>query len=148
MAKDLRLIITLLKVINELESMGDLAESISKKSKSIPASQYAESRIDLDMMGETTLLLVKKSLDSLFKEDVNLAREVLQLDDTVDQMHAKHHHVVAEDIERDDLEFTHGKLGLLSVSRSLERIGDNATNIAEDVIYLVEARIIRHGVED
>jgi len=143
-ARDLRFIVSVLKVTNELEHMGDLAESIAFKTKSIGKSQVAESKIQLFKMGEQTQRMVAMALDALLKEDAEKARQVIRMDDEIDDHHRANHRVVSQAIKGAAEAFTLAELGLLSVSRSLERIADMATSIAQDVIYLVEATIVRH----
>ncbi len=146
-ARDLRAIVTLLKVTTILERMGDLAENIVNKASLVPTSYLSESRMDIPRMGELALKMVHTSLTSLLKGDGQLAREVLSLEKEMDELHKYHHKVVAEDIEGQNIRFSRAELGLLSISRYLERIGDQSVHVAEDVIYLDEAKIIRHNKE-
>ena len=143
-ARDLRLVITILKVTNDLESMGDLLESIARKVVHISGDGYRLSPMQLDKMSEKVIEMVQKGLNSLLQENVALAREVHQLDEVIDQFHREHHKTIAEGINTSGSKFSLLELKLLSVSRALERIADLATHIAEDVIYLVEAKIVRH----
>ncbi len=143
-ARDLRFIVSVLKVTNELEHMGDLAESIAYKTNSIGKTQVANSKLELFDMGEKTQHMVGMALDALLKEDSAKAREVIRMDDEIDRRHRNNHRVVSQVINGEGEAFTLAELGLLSVSRSLERIADMATTIALDVVYLVEAKIIRH----
>lgn len=152
-ASDLRFVVTVLKLNNDLERIGDLASKIAKKVKIIKK----DTRVNLanaitipeemDEMADNTLRLVKKSLDAFVQEDADLAYKVLIWDDEIDE--AKH--VIRrklEEIQQQDPS-QHIYLGiLLSITRSLERIADHGTNIAEDVIYMLQGRIIRHDQEE
>ncbi len=143
-ARDLRFIVSVLKVNNELEHMGDLAESIAQKTKRVSKEQVNDSKMDLMQMGQNTQKMVGMALDALLEEDADKAREVIKMDDEIDRYHYRHHRVVSESIQQTDKKISHTELNLLSVSRCLERIGDMATSVAEDVIYYVDAKIIRH----
>lgn len=147
-AKDLRFIVAVLKVNNELEHMGDLTEAIAQKTKTISPSQVQNSPMQLIKMGDITQKMVGLALDSLITQDVEKAKKVIQMDDEVDKLHSQHHKLVAQHIEDNSHDFNLPELGLLSVSRSLERIADMATSVAEDVFYLVEAKIVRHRGND
>lgn len=146
-AKDLRFIVAVLKVNNELEHMGDLTESIAQHSRRVSPTQVENSPMELLRMGNITQKMVGLALDSLLTQDVEKAREVIRMDDEVDHLHGQHHRVVAQHIEDKSHDFNLSELRLLSVSRSLERIADMATSIAEDVFYLVDAAIVRHRQE-
>lgn len=143
-ARDLRFLVTVLKVNNELEHIGDLADSIARHVPDIPKSKVENTRMALRDMAGQTQEMVSLTLDALLNEDSDKARSVVAMDDQIDTFHRNHHKLVAENIESVDREFTVAELKMLSISRSLERIADLATSIAEDVIYCVEAKIVRH----
>lgn len=143
-ARDLRFIVSVLKVNNELEHMGDLAESIARKCKRLQAEHVSDSKLDIMNMGHKTQNMVRMALDALLKEDSERAMELIHLDDEVDDIHGSNHRIVAGYLEQ-GRQISLREISLLSVSRSLERIGDMATSIAEDVIYYVDAQIIRHA---
>lgn len=146
-ARDLRSIVTLLKVTTILERMGDLAENIVNKAPLVPPSFLSESRMDIHRMGDLALEMLHMSVSALIENDVVKAGLVLDLEKEMDDLHRHHHKVVAEDIDSQVVKFSRAELGLLSISRYLERIADQSVHIAEDTIYLVEARIIRHNTE-
>ena len=146
-AKDLRLIVTTLKLINELESMADLAVKIADTAGKIPKSLFNESQLNLSEMGDKAVVMINMALDSFLQEDPSKAKEILGLEQELDEIHKENHRTVAKMIDKQEMVFTEAELILLSISRSLERIGDLATNIAEDVIYLVDAKIVRHHWE-
>jgi len=143
-ARDLRFIVAVLKVNNELEHIGDLSQSIAQKTKRISPNHVQNTPMELFRMGDIAQKMVGLALDSLLTQDVEKAKQVIQMDDEVDKLHSQHHELVARHIEDQSHEFNLPELALLSVSRSLERIADMATSVAEDVFYLVEAKIVRH----
>jgi phosphate transport system protein len=142
-AIDLRFIIAVMKMTNDLERIGDLAADIAKNG--IAINQAAKPKIPLDLHQMTYLVktIVRKSLDSLINIDPYLAREVIKDDDEINAMKTemKDEIVAALKSEPDHAE---SLITLLAVTHRLERIGDHASNIAEDVIYMVEAEIVRH----
>ncbi|MDJ0839709.1 MAG: phosphate signaling complex protein PhoU [Acidobacteriota bacterium] len=141
-ARDLRFLVTVLKVNNLLEYMGDLAESIARKTQTVPKGHLENSPMSLFTMGKKTQEMVMLSLDALLKQDTSLAREVIAMDDEIDHFHGENHRIVAKHIA--EKRFHKSELDMLSVSRSLERIADLAATVAEDVIYSVDAVIVRH----
>lgn len=146
-AGDLRYIVAILKINNDLERMGDLAVNIAERAMFLSTRKIPDVPLDLPLMAERTKEMLRKSLDSLMNRDSKLAREVLAMDDEVDAMNREMYIQIQDAIRRspDDLEsFIH----LLSCSRHLERIADHATNVAEDVIYMIEGVIVRHHAED
>ena len=146
-AIDLRFIVAIMKINNDLERMGDLAVNIAERAMFLATREKPDIPLDLPLMAEKTKAMMKKSLDSLMKQDARLAYEVLAADDEIDAMNRQMYGEIQDAIRRrpDQLEsFIH----LLSCSRHLERIADHATNIAEDVIYMIEGTIVRHRAED
>lgn len=143
-AIDLRLTIAILKMNSDLERIGDLAVNIARKAIAVAAEPPLEAHFDIAGMGEKSQSLLRDSIDALVDLDVELARTVCLRDDEVDDM--KHTiRIGVEKMIRSRPEHTQALLRLLAVSRNLERIADGATNIAEDVIYLSEGEITRHG---
>jgi phosphate transport system protein len=153
-AGDLRFLVTALKINIDLERIGDLAVKIADKVLLLSVSQereniFAEDQVihkNLNEMAATTTWMLSKSLDAFAQEDAELAFRVIFEDDEVDS---------AKNMIRSLLEKTMISLPkknmylgiLLSVSRSLERIADHATNICEDIIYMLEGKIIRHIID-
>jgi phosphate transport system protein len=146
-AIDLRYVIGILKMNNDLERMGDLAVNIAERSAYLADKKGTKLFLDFTEMGEKTIAMVKKALDSLIKMDANMAREVCAADDEVDEINRKILFLIQDYIEKNPHEVKI-LIHLLLVSRHLERIADQATNIAEDVIYMTEGIIIRHHAED
>ncbi len=143
-SRDLRFLVTVLKVNNELEHIGDLADSIARHVPAIPKSKVESSRMAIKEMGTQTQTMVGLALDALLNEDSAKARRVIEMDDQIDRYHRSNHKIVAENIESAEVDLTLPELKMLSISRSLERMADLAASISEDVIYCVEAVIVRH----
>ena len=145
-AGDLRLIVAALKINNDLERIGDLAVNIAHKAAAVAEEPALEIPFDINGMWRKTQAMLRDSLDALMNADARLAEDVCRRDDEVDHMK----HAIREQIEeaiRRQPERMRPLLRLLAVARNLERIADGATNIAEDVVYLVEGRIMRHGAQ-
>jgi phosphate transport system protein len=146
-AIDLRFIIAALKINNDLERIGDLAVNIARKAISFTEESRMEIPFDIAGMWAKTQAMLRDSLDAMVNMDAAKAAEVCGRDDEVDQI--KYHiRVAVEERIRREPDKVQPLLRLLAVSRNLERIADCATNIAEDVIYMAEGRIIRHGSSD
>lgn len=146
-AIDLRFIITALKMNNDLERIGDLAVNIAESSQFLAVQPKIDVPFDFDAMTKKTRSMLRKSLDALVNMDCKLAHEVCAADDEVDAMN-RQMFLLVQDVIGSHPEGAESLIHLLSVSRHLERIADHATNIAEDVIYMVEGKIIRHRAED
>lgn len=142
-ASDLRFIIAVLKMNNDLERIGDLALNIAQRAKTLAEYENEVSPINLKEMSKLTLSMVRKCTDALVALDADQAREVGAMDDEVDEMH-KNAYLVTEAAIQKSPQKVAFFINVLGISRYLERIADHATNIAEDVVYLVEGTIIRH----
>ncbi|MDD3642326.1 MAG: phosphate signaling complex protein PhoU [Candidatus Krumholzibacteria bacterium] len=145
-ARDLRLIIAILKINNDLERVGDLAVNIAERALFLATREKIEIPLDFVHMADVAKKMLKKSLDALVGEDPALAHEVCRMDDEVDAINREMYGVIQGAIRKQP-ERLESLIHLLSVSRHLERVGDSATNIAEDVIYMIEGVIVRHKVE-
>jgi phosphate transport system protein len=143
-AIDLRFIIAALKLNNDLERIADLAVSIANRSEAVAKLKVLPAHAEIKQLGEKVKSSVKRSLDALVEMDSGMAREVLAADDEIDALNRKLHKDLQAAIKADP-EQLEGLMSLISISRNLERIGDHATNIAEDVIYMIEGEIVRHG---
>jgi phosphate transport system protein len=142
-AGDLRLIVSALKINNDLERIGDMAANIARKAVTLASLPPLDIPFDLQGMADKTQTMLRDSLDAMVNSNPELAGSVCARDDQVDRM--KHEiRAKAEAMIRQDPRHLTAMLSLLAVSRNLERIADHATNIAEDVVYLIEGRIIRH----
>ena len=142
-AADLRFVVAVLKINNDLERMGDLARNIAKRVVFLTNGEEIDLPQDLRPMAAMAQKMVKESLDALVNADTLLARRVRDADDDVDKMRRKVQDFCEKQIAGNP-EHTELLMRLLSVSRHLERLGDLATNVAEDVIYMVEGEIVRH----
>jgi phosphate transport system protein len=143
-AVDLRFITAVIKINNDLERIADEAVNIARGVKYIAKGEKLHFDFDFYLMAEKTEAMVKKSLDALVNLDVDLAFKVCLLDDEVDQFNGEAHRMV-KNVIKDNPEYVEYFINLLLISRHLERIADHATNIAEEVIYLIEGEIVRHG---
>jgi phosphate transport system protein len=146
-AIDLRFIVAVLKINNDLERIGDLAVNIAERAVFLATQPKVSVSLDFAGMAHKAQLMLKKSLDSLVNLSVELAAEVCKFDDEIDAMNRRMYIDVQEAI-RAYPEQLGSLIHLLSVSRHLERIADHTTNIAEDVIYMIEGDIVRHKTED
>ena len=146
-AIDLRFIVAVLKMNSDLERIGDLAVNIAERAVFLANQPRVNISIDLVDMAHKTMSMLRSSLDALINHDSVLAQRVCASDDKVDQINRQMYLEVQDKITKNP-EQIHSLIHLLSVSRHLERIADHATNIAEDVIYMLEGRIVRHNSED
>lgn len=142
-AIDLRFIISVLKINNDLERMGDLAVNVAERTEKIVESGGVEIPFDLEEMAQKTRRMVSDALDSLVQMDSGLAREVCRNDDEVDALNAQMFQNIQSAIQQNPSSLQ-GYVQLMSAGRQLERIADHATNISEDVIYMIEGDIVRH----
>ena len=143
----LRFIVAVMKMNSDLERIGDLAADIAKNGMYI--NKVAKPRIPLDLHQMTYLAkaIVRKSLDSLLNIDAYLAREVLKDDEAINDIKSEMKMEIVEALKREP-EHAESLITMLAVTNRLERIGDHACNIAEDVIYMVEADIVRHQFDE
>jgi phosphate transport system protein len=143
-ATDLRFIVAVLKINNDLERIGDLAVNMASRARKLSlVTTPPVVQIDFQGMEQHAQMLLRKSLEALVNVDKNLATWVCRSDDTVDAANRSVHKQVIEAL-RQHPEDVERLILLLSVSRNLERIGDHATNIAEDVLYMIGGEIVRH----
>jgi phosphate transport system protein len=142
-AVDLRFIVAVLKINNDLERIGDLSVNIARRAKTLAKRPEVDEPYDLGGMAAEVRDMLRRSLDALVNLDVEMAEAVCLADDSVDKRHKRTWKRVAERIERHPGDYP-ALSQIQSASNHLERIADLATNIAEDVIYMVEGRIVRH----
>ncbi len=147
MATDLRFITSAMKIITDLERMGDQAVNIAERAISLNQEPQLKPYIDIPQMAEITQSMVKDVLDAFVNQDSRLARSVCERDDVVDRLN--------DQVFRELLTYMMSEpktiiraVHLMIVSRCLERIADHATNIAEDVIFMIDARVIKHHADD
>ncbi|MBM4351112.1 MAG: phosphate signaling complex protein PhoU [Deltaproteobacteria bacterium] len=146
MAVDLRFITSAMKIITDLERMGDQAVNIAERALSLNQEPQLKPYIDLPRMAEIAQSMVKDVLDAFVNRDVQLARSVCERDDLVDGLNDQ---VVRELLTymMSDPKTIARAVHLMIVARCLERIADHATNIAEDVIFMVAALVIKHHAD-
>jgi phosphate transport system protein len=142
-AVDLRRIAAVLKINAELERMADLAEDIAERAERLAELPEIPTSSKLQRMTDLTVSMVRQSLDAFVHLDARLARTVCRLDDEVDRYNSA---IIDELIRvmKSAPDMVEPGLSWFSAVRHLERIADHATNVAEDVVYLVEGEIIRH----
>src|ERR1700736_332995 len=147
MAADLRFVLAISRINNDLERIGDQAVNIAQSSQRILRHPRVKPYVDLPRMSELAEGMVRDSLNAVVRRDMELARSVLVLDDQVDNLR--------DQIFRELLSYMMGdsavvfqSFELILVAKNLERVADHATNIAEDVIYMVEGHDVRHAAAD
>lgn len=146
-AGDLRFIVAVMKVNNDLERMGDLAVNIAHRASYLGTHEAIQLPEDFPKMAEQVRGMVRDALDALVHEDSEKARAILRQDDFVDSCHRSMFKVL-EDMMRADTNTIVRAVQTLSASRNLERIADLATNIAEDVIFMSEGAVVRRRQPD
>lgn len=145
-AVDLRRIASILKITSELERVADLAVNIAERASGLAAGPEVEVPDKLRHMADLALTMLHDAIDAFVEQDSRLARRVCTQDDEVDALNRE---IIADLVEK--MQHTprliEPTMHLFSASRHVERVADHATNIAEDVVYLVEGEIIRHRRE-
>ena len=149
-ASDLRLLTTMMKINDDLERINDQAVNIVQRAQVLNTMPLLKPLIDIPRMGELAQSMIKDALDAFVRRDVNLAKDVGRRDEKLD--------LFRDQIFRELITYIHEATGkpdsvdqaiyLILVSRHLERIGDNSSNIAENVSYLVDGHIVRHQKEE
>lgn len=142
-AIDLRFITSSIKITNNLERMGDLAANIAERV--IPLNQEPQLKplIDIPRMATITQAMVKDSIDAFVNHDTELARSVCEQDSTVDALNDQIFRELLTYMMQDPANITRA-VHLMLISRHLERIADHSTNIAEEVVYIVKAKVVKH----
>lgn len=142
-ASDLRLLLAAVKINNELERIGDQATNLAQIVIDSPTAVQLANQIDLHRIAQAAYTMVKSSLDSFINNDPDLAAHVLPSDQTVDQLYYSLRSELIE-IMKDDSSLVPDGAQLLLALHDLERMADHATNIAENVIFLTHAKLVRH----
>ena len=142
-AIDLRFIIVIMKVNNDLERMGDQAVNISHRVKSLIDGPELPISLPIDEMTNAVQRMVSLSLEALVSQDPAIARKVVDMDDIVDDLNAQTYDLIRETIQANP-SLVNSAMSMATISSNLERIGDLCTNIAEEVIFMVEGQVIRH----
>jgi phosphate transport system protein len=146
MAKDIRFLTAAIKINHDLERMGDLAVNLSERAMSLIRQEPVKPNIDIPRMAQLVESMVHQSLDAFVRRDVALARNVLASDDAVDDIRDSSSRELISFMEKEPAAIARC-LDLLFATRHLERVADHATNIAEDVLFLVEGIEVRHHSE-
>ncbi len=144
-ATDLRFLIAVIKINNDLERIGDQVVNIAQRVVSIAKHPVAPYQFDYSVMADKAEGMLRMSLDSLVNQDLDLAIKVLQLDDEVDSIKDEAYDNIKKAIADGVTEDIGYMINLLLISRHIERLADHATNVAEEVVYMIEGEIVRHG---
>jgi len=146
-ASDLRLILAAQKINNDLERIGDHAVNIAESALTLARTPLDEPLLDLPKMAEIAQTMLRNALDSFIHRDASLGNSVLVQDNIIDDLNRSMTRQVVE-LMKSKQGTIDGGLDLIRVSRNLERIADLATNIAEEVIFIAEARIVKHHADE
>jgi phosphate transport system protein len=144
MAVDLRFVLAAIKINSDLERVGDQSMTIALLAEELAGSAPCSFPVDIPRMAEMSMEMVRKSLQALSDRNAELAASVLAMDDAVDEMNRRAKGVLLDCIAQDS-SAARSAVNLLFIARSLERIADHATNMAEDVIFWVRGADVRHG---
>jgi len=147
-AVDLRFIVAVIKINKDLERIGDQAVNIAQRVMVMAKEQYKDCHFFFDYsdMIKKVKLMLKQSLDALINMDIDLALDVCHKDDAVDDKKREAYILIKDIMEKNPDQLSY-LINLFLISRHLERLADHATNIAEEVVYMIEGEIIRHGIK-
>ena len=144
LASDLRLVLMVMKISQNLERVGDEANKIAKRARDLAGEPPLKVNVDIPKMAQLVLAMLKASLDAFVRRDAVAARALIPQDKEVNALNKKFQNELIELMTQNPANIRRC-LWLTIVSKSLERIADHAKNVAEDVVYLCEAHDIRHG---
>jgi phosphate transport system protein len=147
MARDMRFLTAVIKMNGDLERMGDLAVNITERALSLLKEPPVNPLVDIPKMAQLAETMVRKSLDALVKRDEELARSVLLSDDEVDDLRDAVYKELTVFMQGETTTIPRA-VDLMFIAHNLERIADHATNIAEDVLFLVKGIDVRHHAEE
>jgi phosphate transport system protein len=147
MARDLRFITTGMKINAELERIADLAVDIAQRVVALVDKPLLKPLIDIPKLGTLAEQMVREAIDSFVNKDVELAKKVVRSDNEADKLRNLVQDELVNEYMARDPKTADRAVALLLISRHLERICDHTTNIAEDVVYMVEARVVKHHPE-
>jgi phosphate transport system protein len=142
-ATDLRFLIVVLKVNNDLERMGDQVVNIAERIMFLKDKERVVTNVDFVKMGQISARMIRHAMNALVARDSVAARDVLAMDDELDVMHASAYAELQEAMKKDPLIIS-SAVSYLTISSNLERLGDLATNIAEDIIFMQDGEVVRH----
>jgi len=146
LASDLRMITVAMKITHDLERVGDEATSIARRAINLNAEPQLKDYVDLPRMGQMAIDMLKAALDSFIDRDAEKAREIIPRDKDVDALNKQLHRELASYMIENPANITRA-LHLIEISKRVERIADHATNIAEEVVFLLEGNDIRHTIK-
>lgn len=146
MAIDLRFILAVIKINADLERVGDQAVNIAERVRDMQAYSSTELPVDIPKLATLAATMVRNALQAFINADPAMAEKVLLMDDEVDEMNRAVHRALIRRIEEHP-ECSQQALNVLIIARNLERVGDHATNIAEDVIFWVRGADVRHHLQ-
>jgi phosphate transport system protein len=146
MATDLRFITAAIKINNDLERMGDISVNIVRRTLALMREPIPKELADIPLMATLAQSMIRKSLDAFVRKDAELARSILTSDDAIDQLRDSVYEQLISLMEQDPSSVRQC-INLMFIGRALERLADHATNIAEDVLFLVEGVEVRHHAE-
>ncbi len=142
-AVDLRFLVAALKINNDLERIGDHAVNIAEGAERLAGQKAFKPFVDIPYMAEVAMSMLKQSLDAFVNRDAELAQKVIRRDDILDERNVSIIRELLTYMAENPSVITHC-LELISISKNLERVGDLATNICEDTIFIAEARWVKH----
>lgn len=145
-ASDLRFLIAVIKINNDLERIGDQVVNIAQRVERIAKRPVAPYHFDYSVMADKAETMLRMSLDSLVNQDLDMAIKVLTMDDEVDAIKDEAYDRIKQAMADGLTEDIGYMINLLLISRHIERLADHATNIAEEVVYMIEGEIVRHGM--
>ncbi len=146
MAIDLRFILAVIKINADLERVGDQALNIAERVRDLQAQPPVELPVDIPKLASLAASMVRNALQAFIDADPAMAEKVLMMDDEVDEMNRAVHRTMSRCIEEKP-ENSQQALNVLLIARNLERVGDHATNVAEDVIFWVRGADVRHHLQ-
>ena len=144
MAVDLRFILAVIKINADIERVGDSAQSISDRARALHDYPITELPVDIPRMASLAEAMVRRALQAFIEADAGVAESVLSMDDTVDRLNQAAYSSLLN-MMKNQPQLAPQALSALVISRTLERVADHATNIAEDVIFWVRGADVRHG---
>ena len=145
-AMDLRLIMSALTINNNLERIGDIAVNVVENYNFLKRRRDLIKKTKFSEMSKVVKEMLRNSIDSFIQNDPKLAQKVIQTDQIIDNYNIENHNILI-DAMKEDADNIEAAVALIVISRQLERLGDHATNIAEDVFFIVEAQMIKHKYE-
>lgn len=146
-AIDLRLLMAALKINNELERIGDIAVNLAERVEPLVPHAAFVRQSKIAEMAEGARMMVKQAIDAFVNSDAHLARNILEADDRIDDYDAENFRRMIEVMKKGPENIVPGS-HVMIISRHIERLADHATNIAEDVIFIINARIIKHHADE